>query len=137
MRRLIGLLGSVALAATARAGAAQWGLSVDVGAARFAGTARDTSGASLGPYRPTTFSVRVDRELGPIRVGVGVMYARTGLAGEQDRVAVVFYDRASLVEGEPTAARVRLGPSSCADCLHSPVSIFRRSTASLRRSEPS
>jgi len=104
MRRLIGLLGSVALAATARAGAAQWGLSVDVGAARFAGTARDTSGASLGPYRPTTFSVRVDRELGPIRVGVGVMYARTGLAGEQDRVAVVFYDRASLVEVAPAIA---------------------------------
>ncbi|PYP29846.1 MAG: hypothetical protein DMD55_00145 [Gemmatimonadetes bacterium] len=104
MRRLIGLLGSVALAATARAGAAQWGLSVDVGAARFAGTARDSSGASLGPYRPTTFSVRVDRELGPIRVGVGVMYARTGLAGEQDRVAVVFYDRASLVEVAPAIA---------------------------------
>src|SRR5436305_13660153 len=119
MRRLIGLLGSVALAATARAGAAQWGLSVDVGAARFAGTARDSSGASLGPYRPTTSSVRVDRELGPIRVGVGVMYARTGLAGEQDRVAVVFYDRASLVEVAP-------------DC--DPGRVLRRRRRDTRRS---
>src|SRR5256886_12451202 len=101
MRTLIGLLAAVALAAPGRAGALQWGLSAEVGVARFAGTAQDSSGATLGPYRPTTFAVRVDRDLGPVRVGLGLLYARTGLAGEQDQTAVVFYDRASLVEAAP------------------------------------
>src|SRR5207249_1194771 len=71
MRTLIGLLAAVALAAPGRAGALQWGLSAEVGVARFAGTAQDSSGATLGPYRPTTFAVRVDRDLGPVRVGLG------------------------------------------------------------------
>src|SRR5437660_10515630 len=101
MRTLIRLLAVVALAVPGRVRAAQWGLSAEVGVARFGGTARDSSGASLGPYRPTTFGVRVARDLGPVRVGVGLMYARTGLAGEQNQTAVVFYDRASLVEAAP------------------------------------
>src|SRR5256885_5348118 len=101
MRTLIGLLAAVALAVPGQAGAAQWGLSAEVGVARFGGTSRDSSGATLGPYRPTTFGARLDRELGPVRVGIGVLYARTGLAGEQDQTAVVFYDRASLVEAAP------------------------------------
>ncbi len=113
MRTLIGLLAAVALAVPGQAGAAQWGLSAEVGVARFAGTSRDSSGATLGPYRPTTFGVRVDRELGTVRVGIGLLYARTGLAGEQDQTAVVFYDRASLVEAAPeisiTVARVGAG----------------------------
>src|SRR5205809_207937 len=37
MRTLIGLLAAVALAAPGRAGALQWGLSAEVGVARFAG----------------------------------------------------------------------------------------------------
>ena len=61
MRTLIGLLAAVALAVPGQAGAAQWGLSAEVGVARFGGTSRDSSGATLGPYRPTTFGVRVDR----------------------------------------------------------------------------
>src|SRR5256885_7887505 len=101
MRTLIGLLAAVALAVPGRAGAAQWGLSAEVGVARFGGTSRDSSGATLGPYRPTTFGARLDRELGPVRVGIGLLYARTGLAGEQDQTAVVFYDRASLVAAAP------------------------------------
>ena len=113
MRTLIGLLAAVALAVPGQAGAAQWGLSAEVGVARFGGTSRDSSGATLGPYRPTTFGVRVDRELGTARVGMELMYARTGLAGEQDQTAVVFYDRASLVEAAPeisiTVARFGAG----------------------------
>jgi hypothetical protein len=101
MRTLIRLLAVVALAVPAGVCAAQWGLSAEVGVARFGGTARDSSGASLGPYRPTTLGVRVDRARGAVRVGVGLMYARTGLAGEQNQTAVVFYDRASLVEAAP------------------------------------
>ncbi|HXL12024.1 MAG TPA: hypothetical protein VN955_11560 [Gemmatimonadales bacterium] len=101
MRTLIGLLAAVALAVPGRASAAQWGLSAEVGVARFGGTSRDSSGSTLGPYRPTTFGARLDRELGPVRVGIGLLYARTGLAGEQNQTAVVFYDRASLVEAAP------------------------------------
>ena len=101
MRTLIGLLTAVALAVPGRASAAQWGLSAEVGVARFGGTSRDSSGATLGPYRPTTFGARLDRELGPVRVGIGELYARTGHAGEPDHTAVVFYTRASLVEAAP------------------------------------
>src|SRR5256885_10576271 len=101
MRTLNGLLAAVALAVPGQAGAAQWGLSAEAGVARFGGTSRDSSGATLGPYRPTTFGVRVDRELGTVRVGMELMYARTGLAGEQDQTAVVFYDRASAVAAAP------------------------------------
>ena len=123
MRTLIRLLAAVALAVPGRIRAAQWGLSAEVGVARFGGTARDSSGASLGPYRPTTFGVRVARDLGPVRVGIGLMYARTGLAGEQNQTAVVFYDRASLLEAAPEISlavarfgagwvtRVEAGPS--------------------------
>src|SRR5256885_2365453 len=50
MRTLIGLLAAVALAVPGRAGAAQWGLSAEVGVARFGGTSRDSSGVALeGP----------------------------------------------------------------------------------------
>ena len=78
--------------------AAQWGVSTEIGVARFGGTARDTSGAVVGPYRPTTFAVRIDRQFGTLRGGIGVLYAQPGLAGQQGKVAVVVYDGTSLVE---------------------------------------
>jgi hypothetical protein len=124
MRTLIGLLAAVAVAAPPpRAGAMQWGLSAEVGVARFGGTSRDSSGATLGPYRPTTFGVLLEREVGAVRIGVRLLYARTGLAGEQNQTAVVFYDRASLVEAAPeisirvarfgtgVVSRLAVGPS--------------------------
>src|SRR5256886_16743964 len=124
MRTLNGLLAAVALAVPGQAGAAQWGLSAEAGVARFGGTSRDSSGATLGPYRPTTFGVRVDRELGAVRVGTGVSYARTGLAGEQDQTAVVFYDRAPLVEAAPgvsiPVARLRAGGGAPLEARPSP-----------------
>lgn len=104
MPRLMRLLAALALAAPGRAGAVQWGVAVELGVARFWGTAHDTTGATVGPYRPTTLGVRLDREVGAVRVGLGLMYARTGLAGEQDNVAVVFYDRAWLAEAAPEIA---------------------------------
>jgi len=81
--------------------AAQWDVSADIGAARFGGTARDTSGTVIGPYRPTTFAVRIDRQFGALRGGIAVLYTRPGMSGQRDNIAVVFYDGTSLVEVGP------------------------------------
>ena len=91
----------VGLAAAPRALSAQWGVSAEMGVARFAGSSRDSSGVTVGPYRPTTFEVRVDGRLGAPRVAIAVLYAKTGIAGEQPGLAVVQYDIASLWEVAP------------------------------------
>src|SRR5437879_601374 len=80
---------------------AQWGMAAEIGVARFGGSSRDTSGTTVGPYRPTTFELRLDRGLGPARVAVAVLHARTGIAGERPGLAVVQYDIASLWEIAP------------------------------------
>src|SRR5438876_5023317 len=41
--------------------AAQWSVSAELGVARFGGTSRDSAGATVGPYRPTTFDLRLER----------------------------------------------------------------------------
>src|SRR5947209_844390 len=80
---------------------AQWGIAAEIGVARFGGSSRDTSGTTVGPYRPTTFELRLDRALGPARVAVAVLRARTGIAGERPGLAGVQYDIASLWEIAP------------------------------------
>ncbi len=124
MRTLSGTLVVVALAATPwRPLPAQWGISAELGVARFGGTSRDSSGATVGPYRPTTFGLRLDRTLGRARVAVDILYAKTGLAGEERGVAVVQYGTGSLWEIAPAVslrvarfgtgveARVEAGPA--------------------------
>ncbi len=123
MRTLTGVLAVVTLAtAPGRGLNAQWGIAADVGVARFGGSSRDTSGTTVGPYRPTTFEVRVDRQLDATRVAIAVLYANTGIAGERGGLAVVQYDVASLWEiapevslrvarfGTGVEARVAAGP---------------------------
>jgi hypothetical protein len=80
---------------------AQWGITAEIGVARFGGSSRDTSGTTVGPYRPTTFELRLDRGLGSVRVAVAVLRAKTGIAGEQQGLAVVQYDIASFWEIAP------------------------------------
>ncbi len=105
MRTLAGTLVIVALsAAQGRSLLAQWGIAADLGVARFAGSSRDTSGTSVGPYRPTTFELRLDRQLGATSVAIAVLYATTGIAGERGGLAVVQYDVASLWEIAPHAS---------------------------------
>src|ERR1041385_2326404 len=77
---------------------AQWGITAELGVARFGGSSRDTSGTTVGPYRPTTVELRLDRALGSARVALALLYAKTGIAGEQPGLAVVQYDLASLWE---------------------------------------
>ncbi len=101
MRRLPGTLALLGLTLGASPAAAQWGVSAELGVARFGGTSRDSSGATVGPYRPTTFGLHLDRGSGRVRVGVGVLYAKTGLAAEGQGVAVVQNDIGSLWEIAP------------------------------------
>ena len=101
----------------------QWAIAADIGVARFGGTARDSSGATVGPYRPTTFGLRLERDLGRARVAVGVLHAETGLVAEGQGVAVVQYGIGSLWEiapeislgvarfGTGVEARVEAGPA--------------------------
>ncbi len=105
MRTLAGTLVVVALAATPWCRLpAQWGIAADLGVARFGGSSRDTSGTRVGPYRPTTFELRLDRGVGATRVAIAVLYANTGIAGEQGGLAIVQYDVASLWEIAPLAS---------------------------------
>src|SRR5207237_4330456 len=113
MRRLPGTLALLGLTLGASPAAAQWGVSAEFGVARFGGTSRDSSGATVGPYRPTTFGLHLDRGSGRVRVGVGVLYAKTGLAAEGRGVAVVQNAIGSRWEIAPgLSLRVsRFGPS--------------------------
>ena len=123
MRTLAVTLLLLGLGLAPRPAAAQWGISAEIGVARFGGTSRDTSGTRVGPYRPTTFGVRVDRGLGSTRVALSVLYAKTGFAGEQNGVAIVQYDLGSLWELAPEASfRVaRFGPGAEARLEAGPV----------------
>ena len=124
MRMLAGALVAVILTAIPwRSVPAQWGISAEVGVARFGGTSRDSAGATVGPYRPTTFGLRLERDLGRARVAVGVLHAETGLVAEGQGVAVVQYGIGSLWEiapeislgvarfGTGVEARVEAGPA--------------------------
>src|SRR3989449_10308617 len=103
--------------------AAQWSVSAELGVARFGGTSRDGAGATVGPYRPTTFELRLERGAGRARVAVGVLHANTGLVAEGQGVAVVQYGIGSLWEIAPEVslgvarfgagleARVAAGPA--------------------------
>src|SRR2546428_405719 len=89
--KLPAILASFSLTLGAPGVAAQWSVSAELGVARFGGTSRDSAGATVGPYRPTTFELRLERGAGRARVAVGGLPANTGLGaggqgvtGEQD-----------------------------------------------------
>ena len=101
MRTLVATCVAVVLAVAPRPASAQWAIAAEIGVARFGGSSRDTSGTTVGPYRPTTFELRLDRGFGPARVAVALMYAKPGIAGEQAGVALVQYGIASFWEIAP------------------------------------
>jgi hypothetical protein len=107
---VLAALGVLALGVP-RPAPAQWRLALEVGVARFGGTARDTTGATVRPYRPTNWALRLDRGIERIRLGLDVLYAKTGIAAERDGIAFVEYDAAWLVEVAPyfTTRVVALG----------------------------
>jgi len=121
--KLPAILASFSLTLGAPGVAAQWSVSAELGVARFGGTSRDSAGATVGPYRPTTFELRLERGAGRARVAVGVLHANTGLVAEGQGVAVVQYGIGSLWEIAPEVslgvarfgagleARVAAGPA--------------------------
>ena len=123
MQRLVVTLLLLGLGPGAAPAAVQWGLSAEIGVAGFSGTSRDSSGATVGPYRPTTFGVRVDREAGRVRVALNLLYAQPGLAGKQGNALFVQCGVISLWEiapevslrvahfGTGVEARVEAGPA--------------------------
>jgi hypothetical protein len=104
MRTLVASCVVAGLTVAPRPAAGQWGITAGIGVARFGGSSRDTSGITVGPYRPTTFELRVDRRVGPARVAVAVLHAKTGIAGEQPGLAIVRYDLASFWEIAPAVS---------------------------------
>jgi hypothetical protein len=101
MRTLAATCVVVGLAVAPRPVSGQWGIAAEIGVTRFGGSSRDTSGTTVGPYRPTTFELRLDRGLGALRGTVAVLYAKTAFAGEQPGLAVVQTDFASVWEIAP------------------------------------
>jgi hypothetical protein len=69
---------------------AQWRIGVEVGAARFWGGSIDTGGedTSFRPYRPTTFGVGLERQLGRYAFGFQVHYFEAGLALEGPELVI-------------------------------------------------
>jgi len=138
MRMLAATCVAVVLAVAPRPGSAQWGIAAEIGVARFGGSSRDTSGTTVGPYRPTTFELRLDRGFGPARVAVALMYAKPGIAGEQAGVALVQYGLASFWEIAPQLSLrlARFGRSpgrSPARCESAASSAAPSSTRATRR----
>src|SRR6266480_3587872 len=93
---------------------AQWGIAAEIGVARFRGSSRDTSGTTVGPYRPTTVELRLDRGLGSARVALALLYAKTGIAGERPGLAAVQTAPAcsGRVERQAPSAWRASGPAS-------------------------
>lgn len=62
----------------------QWVVTAEVGADRFWGGSieKTEEKRSFLPYRPTTFGVSLERQIGKLAVGLGLHYASAGLALE-------------------------------------------------------
>src|SRR5256885_16128192 len=108
MLRLAGLIAGLAGLSATGAASAQWGIGAEIGVTRFGGSSRDSSGTVVGPYRPTTFELRLDRALGALPGALSVLYAKTPFSGEQPGLAVVQADFASVWEIAPQLS-FRLG----------------------------
>lgn len=85
--------------------AAQWGIAVEVGAARFGGTSRDSSGSpdslALRPYHATAWGLVVSRGFGRARLDLAVRHAAPGIAGDAKDFAFVFKGDAEFLEVAP------------------------------------
>src|SRR5437870_13515400 len=69
--KLPAILAAFSLTPAAPGVAAQWTASAELGVAWFGGTSRDSAGATVRPYRPTTSAPRLARAAGPARAARG------------------------------------------------------------------
>jgi len=92
-RAMLSLLGWLATAiAPVAAQQRTWGVGLEVGLTRFWGGSEPiapNNPPGFRPYRPTTFGLRLDHAIGRARVGVGALYAASGLGTEDDQLTIV------------------------------------------------
>ncbi|HET8623149.1 MAG TPA: hypothetical protein VFM14_06270 [Gemmatimonadales bacterium] len=103
-----------------------WGLGIEAGIQRFWGGSGPLPGSedvALRPYRPTHFGVRLDRDVGGMRVGVGARYSQSAIGGEFEGGATIFTDGFALVElaAEAGAPVTRLGGGAVVRAVGGPV----------------
>jgi len=84
-----------------------WSVGLEIGLTRFWGgsePAPPNEAPGFKPYRPTTFGVRVDHEVGRARLAVGALYAASGLGAESDDLAVIAKGGLTWVQVAPELA---------------------------------
>ncbi len=112
VRRVVPFLLFVGLPVAGLAGQTRtWGLGFDVGLTRFWGGSEPIApneAPGFKPYRPTAFSVRLDRRFGRGSLALGALYAQSGLGSENDELAIVAKGGLTWVQLMPEAA-YRLG----------------------------
>jgi hypothetical protein len=125
MRSVIVVASLVALPMQSAVG--QWTIGLELGNARFGGSARDTTSAT-GPleWRPgdvTTIGLRFERGVGRIGVGLKGSYGKPGLSGTGQGLTVTDKTSGELIEvatlvavrvggiGPSGAVRAELGPA--------------------------
>ena len=125
MKRMVVVASLVALPMDAAV--AQWNVGVEVGAARFGGSAHDTANTGApSQWRPgdaTTIGVRAGRDVGRIGVGLRASYGKPGLAATGQGLTVSDKTSGELIEvaallavrvggiGPSGAIRAELGPA--------------------------
>ena len=104
--KMFGVTLAVLLAQVAgvRAQEKKWGLGIELGLIRFWGASQsvaDDHNPGLKPYRPTSVAVRIDREVGHIRLGLATLYAKSGVAIDGSSAAVVAKGQLSWIQVAP------------------------------------
>ncbi|MEO8294547.1 MAG: hypothetical protein ABI613_03450 [Gemmatimonadota bacterium] len=80
-----------------------WGITPEIGSARFSGNARSISDETLSghPDGASTWGIRFDRSSRRLRLSVGVLYASTGVVFEDDQVIAGIKNALTLLEVTP------------------------------------
>jgi hypothetical protein len=109
----------VLLVAASRPAPAQWGVTVNLQRTGFGGTSFDTSAggteASFRPGNSPAVTLRVDRRLGRVALGLGVRYSRSAIVLDAKDLFAGFHDEVATFEAAPEVRvrllRTRLGAS--------------------------
>ena len=100
---------------------AQWGLTLDVQRNAFGGTSKDTTssgpGGSFRPGNTPALTLRVDRRLGRVALGVGVRYSRSAVVLNARDLYIGLRGEFTTLETVPEI-RVRLARTSHGAALH-------------------
>ncbi len=94
-------------------GQTSWGVSPEIGLARFTGHAHSITGAETSghPSGASTWGVRLDRNASKVRFAVGLLYASMGVVFEDDQITAGIKHALTLFEITPEVSltAIRLG----------------------------